>query len=74
MYVFFHVVSSFFVFKPVCPSSSVTSACATGSHSIGTALDFMLRGESDIMLAGGAEAAMSPLCFAVRSWFSNNCI
>ncbi len=55
---------------PNYPSSSVTSACASGSHSIGTALDFMLRGESDIMLAGGTEAAMSPLCFSVRSWLS----
>lgn len=51
-------------FKARGPNFGVTSACATGSHAIGTALDFMLRGEADIMLAGGSEAAMTPLCFA----------
>eukprot|EP00611_Tribonema_gayanum_P025652 TRINITY_DN589_c0_g2_i3.p1 TRINITY_DN589_c0_g2~~TRINITY_DN589_c0_g2_i3.p1 ORF type:complete len:497 (-),score=181.45 TRINITY_DN589_c0_g2_i3:144-1556(-) len=46
------------------PNFGVVSACATGTHAIGTAMDFMLRGEADVMLAGGSEAAMTPLCFA----------
>ena len=46
------------------PNFGVVSACATGSHALGTAMDFMQRGEADIMLAGGSEAAITPLCFA----------
>ncbi|CAM9548197.1 unnamed protein product, partial [Choristocarpus tenellus] len=46
------------------PNFGVVSACATGTHAIGTAMDFMLRGEADVMIAGGSEAAMTPLCFA----------
>lgn len=41
----------------VCP----VSACATGAHSIGEAAKIIQRGEADMMLAGGAEAAISPL-------------
>lgn len=41
----------------VCP----VSACATGAHSIGEAMKIIQRGEADMMLAGGAEAAISPL-------------
>jgi 3-oxoacyl-[acyl-carrier-protein] synthase II len=51
-------------FKAKGPNFGVVSACATGTHAIGTAIDFMLRGEADVMLAGGSEAAMTPLCFA----------
>jgi 3-oxoacyl-[acyl-carrier-protein] synthase II len=46
------------------PNYCVTTACATGSHSIGAALKHMRDGEADIMLAGGSEAAITPLCFA----------
>jgi 3-oxoacyl-[acyl-carrier-protein] synthase II len=42
----------------------VTTACATGSHSIGSALKHLRDGEADIMIAGGSEAAITPLCFA----------
>lgn len=40
---------------------SVTSACATGCHSIGEAAGYIQRGISDVMVAGGAEATVSPL-------------
>lgn len=46
------------------PNYCVTTACATGSHSIGAALKHLRDGEADIMLAGGSEAAITPLCFA----------
>jgi len=45
------------------PNFGVASACAAGSHAIGEALRFMQRGEADIMLTGGSEAAMTPLSF-----------
>lgn len=46
------------------PNYCVTTACATGSHSIGAALKHLRDGDADIMLAGGSEAAITPLCFA----------
>ncbi|CAM9601521.1 unnamed protein product [Chrysoparadoxa australica] len=46
------------------PNYGVVSACATGTHAIGDALDFLLHGDADVMIAGGSEAAMTPLCFA----------
>ena len=46
------------------PNYCVTTACATGSHSIGSALKHLRDGEADIMMAGGSEAAITPLCFA----------
>lgn len=46
------------------PNYCVTTACATGTHSIGSALKHLRDGDADIMLAGGSEAALTPLCFA----------
>jgi len=46
------------------PNFGVTSACAVGSHAIGEALHTIRRGDADIMLAGGSEAAITPLSFA----------
>lgn len=40
---------------------SVTSACSSGAHSIGEAAGYIRRGIADIMVAGGAEAAIGPL-------------
>lgn len=40
---------------------SVTSACSSGAHSIGEATNYIRRGLADVMLAGGAEAAIGPL-------------
>ena len=42
---------------------SVT-ACASGTHAIGDAFRVIQRGEADAMIAGGAEAAISPVIFA----------
>ncbi len=43
---------------------SVVSACATGTHAIGEALLHLQMGREDIILAGGSEAAVTPLSFA----------
>jgi 3-oxoacyl-[acyl-carrier-protein] synthase II len=43
------------------PNYSVTSACASGAHSIGEAAQYIRRGLCDVMIAGGAEAAVCPL-------------
>lgn len=44
------------------PSSSHTTACASSGHSIGDAFRMLQRGDADVMLAGGSEGAVSPLC------------
>ena len=43
------------------PNHSVVTACATGAHSIGDASEMIKRGSADIMIAGGAEAAVCEL-------------
>ncbi len=43
------------------PNHSVVTACATGAHSIGDAAEMIKRNASDIMIAGGAEAAVCRL-------------
>lgn len=46
------------------PSSAHATACASSGHSIGDAIRMIQRGEADVMIAGGAEAAISPICVA----------
>ena len=43
------------------PSTTVVTACATGSGSIGDAFRIIQRGEAEIMFAGGAEACVNPM-------------
>jgi len=43
------------------PNYAVVSACATALHAIGDALHLIRRGDADVMLAGGAEAAVCEL-------------
>ncbi|MCG3186291.1 MAG: 3-oxoacyl-[acyl-carrier-protein] synthase 2 [Rhodocyclaceae bacterium] len=43
------------------PNLALVSACATGNHSIGEAQRLIEYGDADVMVAGGAEATVSPL-------------
>lgn len=43
------------------PSSSVVTACATGTSNIGDAYRMVQRGEADIVFAGGTEAPITPM-------------
>ena len=46
------------------PNHSVVTACSSGSHCIGIAARSVAYGEADIMIAGGAEMASTPLGIA----------
>jgi 3-oxoacyl-[acyl-carrier-protein] synthase II len=46
------------------PCLDVSTACATGTHSLGEAMKIIQRGDADVMLAGGTEAAITPLILA----------
>ena len=43
------------------PNLGTISACSTGNHSIGEAVRLIKYGDADVMVAGGAEACVSPL-------------
>ena len=43
------------------PNSCVSTACAAGTHAIGEAYRLIQRGDAEVMLTGGCEAAMTPL-------------
>ncbi|MBI3784590.1 MAG: beta-ketoacyl-ACP synthase II [Deltaproteobacteria bacterium] len=43
---------------------AVTSACASGGHAIGEAARLVHLGSQEVMLAGGAEAGVTPMCVA----------
>lgn len=46
------------------PNLSISTACATGNHSIGEAFKIIQRNQADVMMAGGTEAAITPLGLA----------
>jgi 3-oxoacyl-[acyl-carrier-protein] synthase II len=46
------------------PNFGVVSACSTATHAIGESLRMIRRGEADVMVCGGAEAAITPLAYA----------
>lgn len=46
------------------PNMAIVTACATASHSIGEAWHMIKRDDADVMIAGGAEAAIRPLSYA----------
>jgi 3-oxoacyl-[acyl-carrier-protein] synthase II len=46
------------------PSYCTTSACSSGAHAIGEASEWIRRGRCDVMVAGGAEATITPVGIA----------
>lgn len=45
-------------------NTATATACASGAHSIGAAFHLIQRGDAKVMVAGGTEAAVTPLCIA----------
>jgi 3-oxoacyl-[acyl-carrier-protein] synthase II len=58
------------------PNATNAMSCASGTIAVGDAFRAIRRGEADVMLAGGAEAPLSPLCFGafamIRAMSSRN--
>ena len=46
------------------PNYAVASACSTSNHAIGDSLRMLRYGDADVIITGGAEAAITPLGFA----------
>jgi 3-oxoacyl-[acyl-carrier-protein] synthase II len=43
------------------PNSAPCTACSSGAHAVGDAYELILRGDAEVMIAGGSEAAISPM-------------
>ncbi len=46
------------------PNMAVVTACASGTNAIGEATEIIRRGDADVILAGGSEAALIPVAMA----------
>lgn len=46
------------------PNYCVSSACASGGHAISDSVDYIRQGKCEVMIAGGAEAVVTPMAIA----------
>ena len=46
------------------PNMAVVTACASGTNAVGEAVEIIRRGDADVILAGGSEAALIPVAMA----------
>ena len=46
------------------PNMAIVSACATGGHAVGEAMESIARGQADVMLGAGTDAVVVPLAIA----------
>jgi 3-oxoacyl-[acyl-carrier-protein] synthase II len=46
------------------PNLTIATACSSGAHAIGQAMNLIRGGQAEVMLAGGTEACITPLTFA----------
>src|SRR3954466_14552959 len=58
------------------PNSATCTACSASAHAIGDAFEIIKRGAADVMIAGGSEAAITPMgiggCGAMRALSTRN--
>jgi 3-oxoacyl-[acyl-carrier-protein] synthase II len=58
------------------PNISIVTACTTGTHNVGLGARMIAYGDADVMICGGAEMTLTPLCLsgfsAVRSLSKRN--
>ncbi|MDE3261318.1 MAG: beta-ketoacyl-ACP synthase II [Acidobacteriota bacterium] len=44
------------------PNSAMATACSAGAHAVGEAFRLIRHGHADVVVAGGAEATITPMC------------
>ncbi|MEW6117226.1 MAG: beta-ketoacyl-ACP synthase II [Nitrospirota bacterium] len=55
------------LFNVTGPNLTISNACASGTNAVGQAFRIIQNGEADIIIAGGAEAPITPFCFSAYS-------
>ena len=58
------------------PNSATATACSASAHAVGDAFKIIQRGAADVMIAGGSEGAITPMCIggfgAMRALSTHN--
>jgi 3-oxoacyl-[acyl-carrier-protein] synthase II len=58
------------------PNSATATACSASAHAVGDAFEIIQRGTADVMIAGGSEGAVTPMCIggfsAMRALSTHN--